>query len=81
MPKTATFEEAVALPFGGTTAIYFLEKAGIMEKTEKKVLIYGASGAVGTSAVQIAKIYNAKVTAVCSKTNTSWIKELGAHEI
>ncbi|MDI9310807.1 MAG: NAD(P)-dependent alcohol dehydrogenase [Limnohabitans sp.] len=81
MPDTATFEEAVALPFGGTTAIYFLEKAGIMEKKEIKVLIYGASGAVGTSAVQIAKIYNARVTAVCSKPNTSWIKELGADEI
>ncbi|WP_428225827.1 NAD(P)-dependent alcohol dehydrogenase [Flavobacterium sp.] len=80
MPSNATFEEATALLFGGTTSIYFLEKAGIKKQKNIELLIYGASGAVGTSAVQLANYYGANVTAVCSLKNIDWIKNLGAHE-
>lgn len=79
MPTKATFEEATALPFGGTTALYFLRKAGI-EKA-KKVLIYGSSGAVGTAAVQVAKYYGADVSAVCGEDSIALSKELGAHTV
>ena len=65
-PHNASFGEAAALPFGGQTAIYFLEKAKISEKTNPKVLIYGATGSVGLAAIQIAAIYNADITAICS---------------
>jgi len=71
-PCNATFEEAAALPFGAHTAIYFLEKAKIQETTNPKVLIYGATGAVGTAAIQIAKYYNAHVTAVCNIENEKY---------
>ena len=80
MPKNATFEEAVSLLFGGTTSIYFLEKAGIRKNQNLEILIYGASGAVGSSAIQLANHYGAKVTAVCSKRNIDWVKALGANE-
>ena len=66
MPKNATYEEAAAIIFGGQTAIHFLEKAKIAQKSNPKVLIVGATGSVGTAAIQIAKHYNANVTAVCS---------------
>lgn len=80
-PSNATFEEAAAIPFGGQTAIYFLEKAKIAEKTTPKILIYGATGSVGTAAIQIAKHYNAEVTAVCSENGQHLVKELGADKI
>jgi len=76
MPTKASFEEAAALPFGGTTALYFLRKAGI-EKA-KKVLIYGSSGAVGTAAVQVAKYYGADVTAICGEDGIDLARQLGA---
>lgn len=79
MPTKASFEEAAALPFGGTTALYFLRKARI-EKA-KRVLIYGSSGAVGTSAVQIAKYYGAEVTVVCGTDGINLSKQLGADTI
>jgi NADPH:quinone reductase-like Zn-dependent oxidoreductase len=75
-PKNASFEEASALPFGGNTALYFLRKAGIAEA--KNVLIYGATGAVGSSAVQVAKTYGAKVTAVSGTDGIELTKSLGA---
>jgi len=75
-PSNATFEEAAALPFGAHTAIYFLEKAKIQEKANPKVLIYGATGAVGTAAIQIAKYHSAHVTAVCSEAGQKLVKEL-----
>lgn len=78
-PASATYEEAAVLPFGGTTAIHFLNKAGL--KSGHKVMIYGASGAVGSSAVQVATYLGAKVTAVCSGRNAQKMLELGAHEI
>lgn len=79
MPTSASFAEAAALPFGGTTALYFLRKAGI-EKA-KQVLIYGSSGAVGTAAVQVAKYYGAEVTAVCGEDGIELAKELGADTV
>lgn len=76
MPNNASFVEAASLPFGGTTALYFLRKVNIEQA--KTVLIYGASGAVGSMAVQIAKYYGAHVTAVCRERNFELVKSLGA---
>lgn len=79
-PSTMTAIEAAGLTFGGTTAYYFLiEKAGL--KKEDKVLINGASGAVGTNAVQIAKSIGAHVTAVCGTQNIDLVKSLGAESV
>jgi NADPH:quinone reductase-like Zn-dependent oxidoreductase len=80
-PKTASFEEAAAIPFGGTTALYFLDKAGIGVAKNKKVLIYGATGAVGTAAVQIAKHYDAEVTAVCGSDGAELVASLNADRV
>lgn len=80
-PSNATFEEAAAICFGGQTAYYFLEKAKISKKRNLKVLIYGATGAVGTAAVQIAKYHHAQVTAICSTNGQALVKELGADHI
>jgi NADPH:quinone reductase-like Zn-dependent oxidoreductase len=79
-PHNATFEQAAAILFGGHTAIYFLQAAKIHEGANKKVLIYGASGSVGSSAIQIAKYYKAYVTAVCSGNGMALVKSLGANE-
>lgn len=78
-PANLSHEEAAALPFGGTTAWHFLQQANI--QPGQKVLIYGASGAVGATAVQIAKYLGAEVTAVCSGANTSLVKMLGADRV
>lgn len=78
-PKESSFEEASAIAFGGTTALYFLHKAGIAES--KKVLIYGSTGAVGTSAVQIAKSEGADVTAVSGSDGIELTKSLGADKV
>jgi NADPH:quinone reductase-like Zn-dependent oxidoreductase len=80
-PSNATFEEAAAICFGGHTSVYFLQRAKIAEKSNPKVLIYGATGAVGTAAIQIAKYYNAEVTAVCSEHGKELVKELGADHV
>lgn len=80
-PSNASFEEAAAIPFGGSTAIYFLNKAKIGKKANQKVLIYGATGAVGVAAVQIAKYYDTTVTAVCSEEGESVVKSIGADKI
>ncbi|OWY25569.1 NAD(P)-dependent alcohol dehydrogenase [Sphingobacteriales bacterium UPWRP_1] len=80
-PDNASFEEAAAILFGGQTAIYFLQKANIAARATPSVLIYGATGSVGAAAVQIAKHYNARVTAVCSSKGQDLAHELGADRI
>ena len=80
-PESASFEEAAALPFGGQTAIYFLRKGNIEEINQPNVLIYGATGSVGTAAVQIAKHYGAAVTAVCSSKGKELAQRLGSDHI
>jgi len=80
-PKNASFEEAAALPFGGQTAIYFFDKAKISEKKNPEILIVGATGSVGTAAIQIAQQYTAKITAVCSSRGLDLVKSLGVSNI
>lgn len=77
MPDKLSFTDAAAIPFGAMTAWHYLEKAKITPG--QRVLILGASGAVGTAAVQLAKAWGAEVTAVCSGTNANLVKALGAN--
>ena len=78
-PSKLTYGEAAALSFGGTTALDFFRK-GHLERGEK-VLVNGASGGVGTAAVQLARHFGADVTGVCSTANMDLVRSLGAHHV
>ena len=78
-PENLSFKEAAALPVGAMTAMFLLEKANL--KNGLKVLIYGASGSVGSYAVQFAKLNGATVTGVCSSSNVEMVKSLGAEKV
>lgn len=78
-PTNVQHTEAAVIPFGATAALHFLIKAGV--KKGQRVLVYGASGAVGTAAVQLAAHIGARVTAVCSTANVAMVQLLGATEV
>ena len=75
-PDILSHTEAAVIPFGALAALHFIKKAKI--KNGQKVLIYGASGAVGTAAIQLAKYHGAIVTGVCSTDNVGLVRSLGA---
>ena len=78
-PTNLSYEEAAALPYGGLLAMHCLRKANL--QAGQRVLVYGASGAIGTAAVQLARHFGARVTGVCSTTNLQLVESLGAEAV
>lgn len=79
-PNNITDQEAAAIPFGSTTSLMFLRDKGKVQRGDE-VLIYGASGSLGTAAVQLAKVFGATVTGVCSTANLQLVQSLGADHV
>lgn len=78
-PNNVNFDEAAAIPIGGMTALFLLEKAKIA--SGQNVLVYGASGSVGTFAIQLATVKGGSVSAVCSAKNSEMVQNLGAKSV
>ncbi|MGH7492089.1 MAG: NAD(P)-dependent alcohol dehydrogenase [bacterium] len=78
-PANLTYDEAAAISFGGTTALHFFRRANL--QSGERVLVNGASGGVGTAAVQLAKHFGADVTGVCSTANVELVRALGADHV
>ncbi|SDZ65268.1 NADPH:quinone reductase [Evansella caseinilytica] len=79
MPQNIDYAASASVPFGATTALHFLKKVKLVRG--EKLLVYGASGAVGSAAVQFARHIDSEVTAVCNSANLPWVQELGAERV